>query len=354
MVDGRNESRASSNRRLRRWLIGAAAGVVGLLVLASAGAWIVWGPNTPAYEDPRSVKVYPEASLSAVVDSLDAAGILRSRTTFRWMAELTGWGDQIKSGHYTFEAGASNYDLLDGLRRGLQAPVRLTIPPGSRPEVVAAVMAREVGWPKEDFLAVLSDSALAADLGTDRRHLFGYMLPETYFLYWRTRPENVVRKIKDEFDAYYARLRGNQTPPLDLNPEQVLTLASIVEWESSYEPERPTIAGVYLNRLRRRWPLQADPTIQYALLQIEGKKRRLYFKDYDLDHPYNTYQFRGLPPGPITNPSPSSIRAVLRPEDHDYFFFVANADGHHTFSRTLREHNRAAQAYYQALRERNQ
>lgn len=352
-MEADRRDRSSPGRRGRRLLTAAAVVAVFGLILGAAGAWVVWGPNTPAYEGERSVKIGPEAGLPAVIDSLDAAGILRSRTTFRWMATLTGWGAQVKPGHYRFAAGASNYDVLDVLRRGLQAPVRLTIPPGSRPEVVAAVMAREIGWPREAFLDALSDSSLAAELGTDVRHLFGYMLPETYFLYWRTPPASVIRKIKEEFEAYYRRLPGSQDPPLGLRPEQVLTLASIVEWESSYDPERPTIAGVYLNRLRRGWPLQADPTIQYALLQIEGQKRRLYFRDYDLDHPYNTYQFRGLPPGPITNPSPSSIRAVLQPEAHDYFYFVANADGRHTFSRTLTEHNRAAQAYYRALRERN-
>lgn len=336
---------------VRKLLIIAGA-VVLLLVLAGGfGAWIVWGPNTPAYEGERSVKIPPEADFAAAIDSLDAAGILASRATFRWVGSLTGWGEQIKSGHYLFEAGASNRELLDVLRRGLVSPVRLTIPPGSRPEVVAAVMEREIGWPKEDFLAVFSDSALAADLGTDVQHLFGFMLPETYFVYWRTDPEDVVRKIKGEFDQYYARMRGDTPPPLDLTPEEVITVASLVEWETYHVPEKPAVAGVYLNRLRIGMKLDADPTVQYALLELEGQKRRLYRVDYQIDHPYNTYLIRGLPPGPVTNPSPSSIQAVLQPEEHKYLYFVATGDGTHTFSRTLREHNRAAQAYFQTLRE---
>jgi UPF0755 protein len=183
------------------------------------------------------------------------------------------------------------------------------------------------------------------------QHLFGYMLPETYFVYWRTSPADVVRKIKQEFDQYYARLDGSDNPPQDLTSAEVVTVASIVEWESYHTPEKPAIAGVYLNRLRIGMKLDADPTVQYGLLETEGQKRRLLRVDYQLDHPYNTYLLRGLPPGPITNPSPSSIRAVLQPEAHKYLYFVATADGTHKFSRTLREHVRASEEYFQAMRE---
>jgi UPF0755 protein len=138
----------------------------------------------------------------------------------------------------------------------------------------------------------------------------------------------------------------------DLTPDEVLRMASIVEWESHHEPEKPTVAGVYLNRLHDGWPLQADPTVQYAVMQSEGQKRRLLYSDYQIDHPYNTYNYRGLPPGPVNNPSPSSINAVLHPEAHKYYFFVAKGDGTHLFSRTLREHNRNAQEYYRLMRQR--
>ena len=114
-------------------------------------------------------------------------------------------------------------------------------------------------------------------------------------------------------------------------------------------PEKPTIAGVYFNRIRNKWKLDADPTVQYAIMKREGDKRRLYFKDYKIDDPYNTYKYRGLPPGPITNPSLSSIQSVLKPEDHNYFFFVAKGDGQHMFSRTLSEHTRKAQEYYRVM-----
>ena len=313
---------------------------------------MAFAPNTPAFEGERSVWIPRGAGFEAAVDSLDARGVLASRTSFVWMAKLTGWGDQIKAGHYAFEAGASNRELLETLRKGLQTPVRLTIPPGSRPEVVAAVLAREMAFAPEDFLAALRDSALAADLGTDTTHLFGYMMPETYFFYWLTDAPTVVRKVKQAFDAFYRAEAEAAPDPPDLSPDDVVTIASIVEWETHDEAEKPRVAGVYLNRLREGWALQADPTVQYAILAAEGQKRRLLFKDYEIEHPYNTYRYRGLPPGPITNPAPSTVRAVLRAEKHRYFYFVANGDGTHTFSRTLREHNRAADTYRRLMRER--
>ncbi|NNE36307.1 MAG: endolytic transglycosylase MltG, partial [Rhodothermales bacterium] len=206
----------------------------------------------------------------------------------------------------------------------------------------------------EDFLQALADTELAAELETDTTTLFGFMLPDTYSFYWLTDAETVVRRIKKYFDDFYAKEYVDKPLGLDLSPADVANVAALVEWESNHVAEKPTIAGVYLNRLRDNWRLDADPTVQFALLQTEGKKRRLFFRDYKIQHPYNTYLIRGLPPGPVTNPSPSSIRAALRPESHGYYFFVTNGDGTHAFSRTLREHNAAARRYYALQRARRQ
>jgi len=286
------------------------------------------------------------------LDSLESSGIVASRTTLRWLGRATGWGGQVKAGYYTFEAGASNRHMLDVLRRGLQSPIRLTFPPGSRKAVLAAVAGNVMAFDAADFDSVLTDTALARALETDTTALFGYMMPETYFFYWLTSPDRVVRNVKQQFDRLWAQELAEGAAAHNLSKEDLLTLASIVEWETDYVDEKPRVAGVYLNRLRIGMPLQADPTVQFAVLEREGAKRRLLFEDYRIQHPYNTYQFGGLPPGPITNPSPSSLRAVAQPEDHQYLYFVARGDGRHTFSRTLREHNRAAEQYYQLMRER--
>lgn len=335
---------------MKRWFI---AFILTLFLLAGGLAWIALAPNTPAFEGTRGVKIPRSATFAQVVDSLQAAGILRHRALFVWMARLTGWHRQIKAGYYTFEAGVSNYHLLSVLRRGLQTPLRVTIPPGSRPEVVAAVVCKTLACSPDSLLAALHDPGLAAELGTDTLHLFGRLLPDTYFFYWLTDPRTVIRRIHRHFLDFFTPERRARADSLGLTIDEVLTLAAIVEWEAGPE-ERRRIAGVYLNRLRRGMPLQADPTVQYAILQREGKKRRLLFADYQIDHPYNTYRFRGLPPGPITNPSPDAINAVLYAEQHDYLYFVADGKGGHVFSRTFREHVQAANRYRRLMQQRRQ
>ncbi len=338
---------------MRRSIIIAFLLLVAVAAIAGGtGYWIVFMPNTVGYDGARGVKIPRGATLEEVADSLESNEILRSRATFEMVASWTGWGDQVKAGYYTFESGASNYRLLDVIRKGLQSPIQLTIPPGTRPEVVAAVAGSRMAFSSGEFAQALQDTALAARLQTDVAHLFGYMMPETYNFYWLNDAPTVVSKVKQQFDSFYEREISDKADSLGLNKEQVAALAAIVEWETGINEEKPRVAGVYLNRLRIGMALQADPTVQYAVMEKEGQKRRLLYEDLQVDHPFNTYRHAGLPPGPITNPSPSSIRAVVNPERHDYLYFVAKGDGSHTFSRTLAEHNRAAQQYYELMRER--
>ncbi len=338
---------------MRKILIFAGVGIllVGAIVGAT-GYWVAYSVNTVSYDGIRTVKIPPSAPFEAVLDSLDSNGILERRGTLSLMANLTGWKEQVKPGHYEIESGASNYDMLDKIRKGLQSQVRLTIPPGSRREVVAEAVSKQMYFEKDEFLEALSDQALANELDTDTLHLFGYMLPETYFVYWLSDAPSVVSKIKKEFDSKFTERMKAGADSLGLTVDEVLRVASIVEWETNHVPEKPTIAGVYLNRLERRWRLDADPTVQYALLELEGQRRRLLFADYKIEHPYNTYRFRGLPPGPVTNPSFSSVEAVVKPEKHNYMFFVAVGNGSHTFTRTLREHVNASRAFHKLMREK--
>ncbi len=325
-------------------LLGAIAGGVGY--------WMMYGENTQVYEEARAVKIPPGTSFDVVLDSLQATGILDRRGTLSTVAGLTGWEDQVKPGNYEIESGASNYDMLDKIRKGLQSPVRMMIPPGSTPERVATALAKQMYFDEEDFLAAIWSDSLAQSLDTDTLHLFSYMLPETYFVYWLSDAESVISKIKKEFDSKITADMKAGADSLGLTIDEVMRVASIVEWETNHVPEKPTVAGVYLNRLQQRWRLDADPTVQFALVEIEGKRRRLLFKDYKIDHPYNTYRFRGLPPGPVTNPTFSSVEAVVNPAQHNYMFFVAQGDGSHTFTRTLREHVNASRAFHRKMRER--
>ena len=344
---------------MRKTILIIALTIVALAGIAGGvGYWMVYGENTPEYEEARSVKIPPDAPFTTVVDSLLDNGILKNSGTFNLVANLTGWNEQVKPGHYSIESGQSNYDLLNTIRKGLQTPVRVTIPPGARRDVVAAVVSKQLNFPPEDFISALDDVELANELNTDTLHLFSYMLPETYFVYWLTDAPSLVRKVKGEFDQFFTQEMRAQATEQELTVDEVLRVASIVEWETNHIEEKPDVAGVYLNRLQSGsyWRLDADPTVEYALLQLNGKKvgrwGRLFTADYKVDHPYNTYKYRGLPPGPINNPSPSSIKAVLQPRDHDYMFFVAKGDGSHTFTRTLQEHVRASREFHRLMQQR--
>ena len=334
-----------------------AALVLGLLG-ALAVYWLLFMPNTPDYDGYRGAKLPRGASFEAVADSLERAEMIASRTSFEWAGTVTGWGRQLKPGYYRFEAGARNWDILRKIRSGQQDPVRVAVPPGTRPAVLAAVLRRDLDIDSTAFVDALRDPELAAELETDTTHLFGYMRPNSFDIYWTTDARGAVKRLKREWNQFWTDDMQRKADALGLTKEEVITLASIVEWEARRPEERPRIAGVYLNRLLGRtrvgrMRLQADPTVQYALMRQDGgRMRRLLFADYEFPDPYNTYRIDGLPPGPINNPSESSIRAVLDNEEHDFLYFVAKGDGTHTFSRTLREHNNAANAFRDLMRER--
>ena len=328
-------------------------GLLAAVGIAAAVGMLV-SSATEDFDGHRVVNIAPGSTFDAIADSLKTHGILKAESRFRLVARITGWHRHIKAGHYLIESGTSVYQLLNILRKGLQTPLRITVPPGTRVGVIAAVVQNTLGVDSAAVKAAFADPELAEELGTDTLHLFGYMLPETIDFFWGTSAEQVVRRLKQAFDEFFTDEMRARAAELGLSEEDVLTLASIVEWEARIESERATIAGVYINRLRVQMPLQADPTVQYAIMKAEGSNgpRRLLYSDYGFEHPFNTYLYYGLPPGPITNPSQASIRAVLHPEDHDYLFFVADGNGGHIFSRTLREHNNAANSYRETMQER--
>jgi UPF0755 protein len=188
---------------------------------------------------------------------------------------------------------------------------------------------------KPDSLrSVLDDKTFLATLDSDPKSILGRLWPDTYQFYWTASPQTVVTKMVRSFEENKATLGLDNASKLGLTEEEVLTLASIVEWESKDPEEKKMIAGLYLNRIKKGMRLQADPTVAYAI----GSRRRLTFEDYKYEHPYNTYRIDGLPPGPINNPSVESIRAALNPVSHNYVYMVASPTGKHVFTSTWSEH----------------
>ena len=331
-----------------------------LLALAAIGAgavaWLAFLPNTTG-DEPASVRLPEGTTFDAALDSLEAAGALGSRTSMALFGDLTGWGDQVKTGHYLIEPGMSNWAALDKIRKGLQDPLRITIPGGLTPERFGRVLQRQLGADSAAVVAALADPELAEQLGTSTERLFGRMRANTYDILWTTDARRAISRIHEWHERYWTTEKRAQAEALGLTPDEAIALAAIVQWEAQKPEERGTIAGVYLNRLLGRTPagrmrLQADPTVQYALMdQDGGPMRRLFFRDYAVDHPYNTYQIDGLPPGPINNPSDDAIDAVLAGGEGDYLYFVADGTGGHDFSRTVAEHNAKARRWSQYLQE---
>lgn len=286
------------------------------------------------------------SGLDDLESKLDSLSINYDSKELNWAATLLGWR-KFQRGSYEFEGSYSYNDFLSKMTRGIQDPVEIVILPGITVERFSSVIANKMYFNTEELLSVFSDSVYLNEKNLSSQELFGRMLPDTYSTYWTRTPEMIVDQILDEFDTRVRKQFDDRIEELEYDVDQIVTLASIVEWEAKFSEEKPRISGLYWNRLDRGMRLQADPTVNYAL----GERRRLLFEDYEYDHPYNTYVNRGLPPGPITNPSLDTIESTLYPEEHDYLYMVANPEGGHVFTKTFSEHQRESEKWRIWLRE---
>jgi UPF0755 protein len=294
------------------------------------GATLVLAAACGAPAGPRvQVRIPEGATLSSATDTLLAHGVLDSPRWFKIYARLLGKADEIKAGVYDLRPGLSVPQLVGLLSTGRAALRRLVVPEGLMLTEVAATVSQQLGIPADQFLR-------AARAGS----LEGYLYPSTYLVRFGATAPEIVQQMRAEFDAHWHPEWNARLDSLKLTRDQIVTLASIIEGEVRYPPDRPFVSSVYHNRLKQGMRLQADPTVIYAL----GRRRRLFEKDYLYRSRYNTYLIDGLPPGPIGQPSEASIHAALYPAKSDFIFFVAQPDGKHVFSRTLREHVNAINA----------
>jgi UPF0755 protein len=278
--------------------------------------------------------------MSAVADSLAAHRVIRFPAVFRAYARVAGVAQDIKPGVYALEPGADWDAVLHKLATGDVIHVKVVIPEGWTTTRIAQRIAEAAQVPADSVLTFLRSDSAARIFGVPGPTLEGYLYPATYTVPLRDPPGKIIRAMVHRYDAVWTPALHARADSLGLSERDVVTLASIVELEAKHWSERDTIAAVYRNRLRLGMPLQADPTVQYAL----GTHRsRLLYSDIDsvAENPYNTYTHRGLPPGPIASPSDGSIRAVLNPPRVDYLSFVAPPNGSHIFTHNLAEHNAA-------------
>ena len=289
------------------------------------------------------------ASFEQVKDSLYQHQWIADKKSFETVAAYKDCADHVHPGRYILKSGMSNNRLCNMLRGGLQSPVKVTFNNIRDINMLAGRIGTQIEADSVQIVDDLSHTERLATLGFNRQTIPALFLPDTYEFYWNTSATQFVDRMKAEYDKFWNAERREKAQRQGLTPVQVSILASIVDKETNKTDEMARIAGVYINRLKSGWLLQADPTLVFAVGDFSLKRVLNIHKE--VESPYNTYKYAGLPPGPICIPSQASINAVLNAEKHNYYYFCAKDDfsGYHVFAKTLTEHNRNAQRYQRAL-----
>ena len=293
-------------------------------------------------ENGENVSLYipTGADYQYVKNEIVAMNVLKSEKAFNWLAKKTNYDENVHPGRYVLVDGMTNQQLITMLRMGYQTPVKVVFNNMRTVEQLAGRISEQI---EAD-----STSIVDAIYATDNVDATTF-IPNTYEFYWNTTAEDFVNKMVVEYNRFWNETRLEKAQNIKLSQKEVSILASIIDKETSKTSEMPRIAGVYMNRLNKRWPLQADPTLIFAL--GDYNIRRVLDVHKNIDSPYNTYKYAGLPPGPICIPSIAAIDAVLNAEKHNYYYFCAKDDlsGYHVFAKNINEHNRNAEKYRRAL-----
>jgi UPF0755 protein len=293
----------------------------------------VYIPTDSKYEDVKKI-------IAPYVENMDR---------FETVANKRDYPENVKSGRFLFTKGMNSYDLVKTLR--LNVPVNLAFNNQERLENLAGRVGSQIEADSLSLLKSFKDSIFLKENGFNEENVFAMFIPNTYELYWNTSADKFRDKMIKEYRNFWNKERVAKAAKQGLSPIEATILASIVHKESVKKDERPRIAGVYLNRLRAQMPLQADPTVIYAIKKksndFDQVIKRVFYNDLTMSSPYNTYMNIGLPPGPIAMPDITALEAVLNPEKNNYIYFCASVDrfGYHEFAATLEEHNKNAKKY---------
>jgi UPF0755 protein len=326
--------------------------VITAFIVCPVILWAIAFRGNVSVDAPVRITVPSGSTFEQLKDTLESSGVLKNSRTFIITSGLKSFRGNIRPGSYLIKPRMSNNKIINLLRSGLQTPVNVTFNNIRTLEELCGVVSRQIEADSASLSAFFSDEENYEADGFERRTVISVFIPDTYEVYWSLDARGFYRRMLKEYRAYWDKERLEKADAIGLTPVEVSVLASIVDEEVSRQDEKPRIAGVYLNRLKQGIPLQADPTVKFAV--DDFTLRRVLNKHLEVDSPYNTYLYRGLPPGPIRCPSKSGLEAVLNAERHEYLFFVARPDGsgYHHFSRTLAEHNRYAAEYRRELNKR--
>ncbi|MFA6334098.1 MAG: endolytic transglycosylase MltG [Bacteroidales bacterium] len=345
----KEDTKKNIRKYLQKYLlIGSVIIVIVVVLLLRSGYSTIFKANTR--EGVGYLYIPTGATYEQLLDSIRTLGRIVNINSFERVAKFEKLQANIKPGRFKIEEGMGNREIVRAIKYGWQAPTKIIIAGNIRTkEKLALILSRKIESDSLSILNLLNNENFADSLGFNSQTFLAMFLPNTYEVYWTITPKELVIKLKTEYDKFWNNERVAKAKSIGLSPVEVITLASIVSQESNIKEEQPIIAGVYMNRLHNKIPLQADPTIKFALNDTSIK--RILFKHLKINSPYNTYKNLGLPPGPIVIPSLFTIDAVLNYKRHSFWYFCAkpSLDGSHCFSSTLAGHNRNARAYQKAI-----
>ena len=324
-----------------------------IALIATFGYKVFFKSNTSFSEDFVYVYVNSGSSKDEMISSISSYII--DVESFMKAAKTKKYLENIKAGRFIIYKGDGNNNIINSLRSS-NIPLNITFNNIQTIQEFSGYISKKIEADSMSLIESFTDENFLKSLNLTQESVLSLFLPNTYEFFWNTSADNFREKMVREFNNFWNENRIEKANKIGLNPVEVSVLASIVQKETPKVDERPTIAGVYLNRLSKRMKLQADPTIVYVIKRKEGfdkKIRRVLYKDLRIKSAYNTYLNKGLPPGPIVTPDFSAIEAVLNPSSHNFIFFVADVSnpGYHLFSRTLVEHNRKKRQYTKWLKE---
>ncbi len=310
---------------------------------------ILYTPNILIERDDQLFAIPKGSTFSEVRDRLYNEGILNDVVSFSFLSRLKSYDEEVKAGMYLLKTDMTNIDAINLLRSGAETPVKLTFSNARLLNQLPKILTQNLEIDSADMADLLLNDTIAAYYGFNDQTFISMFIPNTYEVYWTSSPKKILDRMKQEYDRFWNESRLRKAEELGMTKDEVATLASIVQGETNKMDEAATIAGVYINRLKRQIPLQADPTVIFAIGDFSI--RRVLNKDKEFDSPYNTYKNYGLPPGPISMPGIAALDAVLNYEQHRYLYFCAKDDfsGYHVFARTLSEHNVNARKFQRAL-----
>lgn len=339
-------------KKTKRLIITVTALIAGIGLLCTGALGYLWfgpqfHPKSTAY-----VYIDTDDTIDSICNKVEKAGNPRLFIGFHWMARYRHYEQHIHTGRYAIRKNENVYHVLSRLLRGYQEPMNLVVGSVRHLDRLARNVGRQLMADSTAIAYALNDSTHIASLGYDRQTLPALFIPDTYEVYWDMSAEDFLKRMAQEHERFWNSDRRRKAQDLGMTPVEVATLASIVEEETNNKAEKPIVAGLYLNRLKRGMPLQADPTIRFAVGDLG--RQRVTYADLSLESPYNTYLHTGLPPGPIRIPTPEGLDAVLDYTRHNYLYMCAKEDfsGRHNFASNYAEHLRNARRYQQALNKR--